>query len=74
MKAALRGGGNLVSISPTINQVEKVTVELIKYGFVNVETMEIMYRKMEIREGMSRPSMRMIGHTAYLTFARKALM
>ncbi len=74
MKAALRGGGNLVSISPTINQVEKVTVELIKSGFVNVETMEIMYRKMEIREGMSRPSMRMIGHTAYLTFARKALM
>ncbi len=73
MKAALRGGGTLASISPTVNQVEKVTTELIGYGFVNVETIEIMHRNMEIREGMSRPSMRMVGHTAYLTFARKAL-
>jgi hypothetical protein len=28
-------------------------------------------RNMEAREGMTRPSMRMIGHTAYLVFARK---
>jgi tRNA A58 N-methylase Trm61 len=26
---------------------------------------------MEAREGMTRPSMRMIGHTTYLVFARK---
>jgi tRNA (adenine57-N1/adenine58-N1)-methyltransferase len=30
-----------------------------------------MIRNMEAREGMTRPSMRMIGHTAYLVFARK---
>ena len=30
-----------------------------------------MMRNMEAREGMTRPSMRMIGHTAYLVFARK---
>ncbi|MDQ3969619.1 MAG: hypothetical protein M3275_14640, partial [Thermoproteota archaeon] len=30
-----------------------------------------MIREMEAREGMTRPSMRMIGHTAYLVFARK---
>jgi tRNA (adenine57-N1/adenine58-N1)-methyltransferase len=30
-----------------------------------------MIRNMEAREGMTRPSMRMIGHTTYLVFARK---
>jgi tRNA (adenine57-N1/adenine58-N1)-methyltransferase len=30
-----------------------------------------MIRNIEAREGMTRPSMRMIGHTAYLVFARK---
>jgi tRNA (adenine57-N1/adenine58-N1)-methyltransferase len=30
-----------------------------------------MIHNMEAREGMTRPSMRMIGHTAYLVFARK---
>jgi len=32
---------------------------------------ELMIRELEAREGMTRPSMRMIGHTAYLVFARK---
>jgi tRNA (adenine57-N1/adenine58-N1)-methyltransferase len=32
---------------------------------------ELMIRNMEAREGMTRPSMRMIGHTTYLVFARK---
>jgi hypothetical protein len=30
-----------------------------------------MIREIEAREGMTRPSMRMIGHTAYIVFARK---
>lgn len=70
---ALRGGGVFVSISPTINQVEKVVVKLNEIGFLNTETIEILNRIMEVREGMTRPSMRMIGHTAYLTFATKIL-
>lgn len=73
MKNSLRGAGMLVSISPTINQVEKVTIELVRQGFVEIESIELMLRRMEAREGKSRPSMRMIGHTAYLTFARKVL-
>jgi hypothetical protein len=30
-----------------------------------------MIRNIEAREGMTRPSMRMIGHTTYLIFGRK---
>ena len=73
MKNCLRSGGSLVSVSPTINQVEKVVIELGKQGFIGIETLEILMREMEVREGKTRPFMRMIGHTTYLTFARKSL-
>jgi tRNA (adenine57-N1/adenine58-N1)-methyltransferase len=38
---------------------------------VDIESIELLIRVMEAREGMTRPSMRMIGHTTYLVFARK---
>ena len=71
MWSTLKGSGFLVSVSPTINQVEKMVFELSKEGFTDVESVEVLMRGIEARVGMSRPSMRMIGHTAYLTFARK---
>jgi len=71
---ALKGGGIFASVSPTMNQVEKLVVELINAGFVSIESLELLLRGLEARIGMTRPSMRMIGHTAYLTFARKILM
>jgi tRNA (adenine57-N1/adenine58-N1)-methyltransferase len=70
---ALKGGGVFASISPTMNQVEKLVAELVNAGFVNIESLELLLRNLEARTGMTRPSMRMIGHTAYLTFARKVL-
>ncbi|MGQ9470007.1 MAG: tRNA (adenine-N1)-methyltransferase [Nitrososphaerales archaeon] len=71
---ALKGGGIIASISPTMNQVEKFVAELIDAGFVSIESLELLLRSLEARTGMTRPSMRMIGHTAYLTFARKILI
>ncbi|MCP8307754.1 MAG: tRNA (adenine-N1)-methyltransferase [archaeon] len=71
---ALKGGGIFTSISPTMNQVEKLVAELVNTGFVSIESLELLLRGLEARIGMTRPSMRMIGHTAYLTFARKILM
>jgi tRNA (adenine57-N1/adenine58-N1)-methyltransferase len=68
---ALKGSGAFVAICPTANQIEKTATELKKSGFVDVETVELLIRQMEAREGMTRPSMRMIGHTTYLVFARK---
>lgn len=73
MKNALKGGGRLAAVSPTMNQVEKLTSTLLGNGFVDVESLEVIVRGLEAREGMTRPAMRMIGHTAYLTFARKIL-
>jgi tRNA (adenine57-N1/adenine58-N1)-methyltransferase len=54
-----------------MNQIEKTTTELKKSGYADIECVELMIRNIEAREGMTRPSMRMIGHTTYLVFARK---
>lgn len=68
---ALKGSGAFVAICPTMNQIEKTATELKKKGYVDIESIELLIRNMEAREGMTRPSMRMIGHTTYLVFARK---
>jgi tRNA (adenine57-N1/adenine58-N1)-methyltransferase len=67
----LKGGGAFVAICPTMNQIEKTAAQLKKCGYADIDCVELMIRNMEAREGMTRPSMRMIGHTTYLVFARK---
>ncbi|MEM3084028.1 MAG: tRNA (adenine-N1)-methyltransferase [Nitrososphaerales archaeon] len=67
----LKGSGCFVAICPTMNQVEKLVTSLKENSFTDIECTEIIMRHIEGREGMTRPSFRMIGHTAYLVFARK---
>jgi tRNA (adenine57-N1/adenine58-N1)-methyltransferase len=68
---ALKGSGAFVAICPTMNQIEKTATELKRAGYTDIDCVELMIRNIEAREGMTRPSMRMIGHTTYLVFARK---
>ncbi len=68
---ALKPSGAFVAICPTMNQLEKSAIELKQNSFIDVECVELLIRNIEAREGMSRPSMRMVGHTTYLIFARK---
>lgn len=70
---ALKGGGVLVSFSPTIDQVVKATEALAEHGFVGIETVETLMRFMQVARGKTRPQTLMTGHTGYLTFARKAI-
>jgi tRNA (adenine57-N1/adenine58-N1)-methyltransferase len=69
---ALKGSGSFVAICPTMNQLERIASELKESCYVDVDCVELMIRNIEARKGMTRPSMRMIGHTTYLAFARKA--
>ncbi|MDH5389983.1 MAG: protein methyltransferase, partial [Candidatus Bathyarchaeota archaeon] len=69
---ALKGGGVLVSFSPTIDQVVKTVEALKENGFVAIETVESLMREMQIERGKTRPQTLMTGHTGYITFARKA--
>jgi tRNA (adenine57-N1/adenine58-N1)-methyltransferase catalytic subunit len=67
----LKGSGCVAIICPTMNQLEKTSKHMNEIGFTDIESSELMIRNIEAREGKTRPSMRMIGHTTYLLFGRK---
>lgn len=69
---ALKGSGTLVSFSPTIDQVVKTVEALEQNGFVGIETIESLVRRMQIERGKTRPETLMRGHTGYVTYAQKA--
>jgi tRNA (adenine57-N1/adenine58-N1)-methyltransferase len=71
VKDYLKLSGILVSFSPTIEQVKKTTFKLQKNGFFDINTYELIKRTMQVKENATRPQVRMIGHTGYLTFGRK---
>ncbi len=71
---ALRGGGRIASLSPTFNQVEKASGVLESHGFVFLETVEVLVRNIRVAYGKTRPEERMVSHTGFLTFGRKALV
>jgi tRNA (adenine57-N1/adenine58-N1)-methyltransferase catalytic subunit len=67
----LNNSGSVAIICPTMNQLEKTSKHMNEIGFTDIESSELMIRNIEAREGKTRPSMRMIGHTTYLLFGRK---
>ena len=69
----LKNSGSVAVICPTMNQLEKTSKHMNEVGFIDIESTEIMIRNIEAREGKTRPSMRMIGHTTYLIFGRKII-
>jgi len=68
---SLKVCGHFASYSPTVNQVELTVKELRKYSFIEVKTIELLEREIVVGERGTRPSFDMLGHTGYLTFARK---
>jgi tRNA (adenine57-N1/adenine58-N1)-methyltransferase len=67
---ALKGAGFVSCICPTTNQLETV-VDRMEGRFADIESVEILFRRIEARVGKTRPSTRMIGHTCYLASGRK---
>lgn len=70
---ALRPGGYFCSFSPLISQVEQTVKEIRENSFIEIKTFENIQREMVISDHGTRPSFDMLGHTGYLTFARKIL-
>lgn len=68
VKAVLKGGGRVVSLNPTFNQIEKMAEALRAQGFICVESRELLEREILAREGKTRPVQRMIGHTEFMLF------
>ena len=66
-------GGILFSFLPTILQVHDLTLALREQGTFNlIETMEVTMRPWSVGGRSVRPSHRMIGHTGFITTARKS--
>jgi len=69
---ALRPGGILVSISPTVPQVQE-TVEWLRasnlYG--SIEVLEVLVRPWNVRGPSVRPAHFMVAHTAFIVVARR---
>jgi len=73
---ALKCGGTFASLSPTIIQVQNTVEKLREHEFGDVNTYELLLRpwKISIHKGTfvaTRPKTQMIGHSGFLTFARK---
>lgn len=71
IKQYLKLSGTFVSFSPTIEQVKKTTLSLKNNEFFEINTYELLKRTYQVKENATRPQVRMIGHSGYLTFARK---
>ena len=70
---ALRPCGHLAAFSPNMEQIKETWAALRVRPFVDLRTVELIEREMEVRDVGVRPSFAALGHTGYLTFARKVL-
>jgi tRNA (adenine57-N1/adenine58-N1)-methyltransferase len=71
--AALRPDGRFAAYTPLVSQVEKTRQALAARGFFDVRTLELIERPWVVHEHGARPDFQMLGHTAFLTFARKGV-
>jgi len=69
----LKPGGYFCAYSPLISQVEQTVKEVRENNFIEIKTFENIQREMVVSDYGTRPSFDMLGHTGYLTFARKVL-
>lgn len=69
-KKALKQGGYVVFYTPHINQAQEV-VSALGEDFKYLTTIELIQRRWEVDDKRLRPKHAMLGHTAFLTIARK---
>ena len=70
---ALKPGYRIASICPTFEQLTKTVFALQEKGFTNVETLEILIRRILVRYGKTRPEQQIPSHTGFLVFASKVM-
>ncbi|MGM5482266.1 MAG: tRNA (adenine-N1)-methyltransferase [Nanobdellota archaeon] len=67
---SLKPGGFIVNYSPNLTQTKRFVSE-IQDKFLYLKTCETIEREWEVEELKLRPKYRMLGHTGFLTFAKK---
>ncbi|WP_128477812.1 tRNA (adenine-N1)-methyltransferase [Halorussus pelagicus] len=64
-------GGYVAVYSPFVEQTRETVQAAREVGLSDVETFETIQRRMDFDDRGSRPSTAGVGHTGYLTFARR---
>ena len=70
-RSALSVGGAVATYTPTYNQLERTVRTLRALGFEEVRSLELLERPLHVGDGGTRPDFDMLGHTAFLTGARR---
>jgi tRNA (adenine57-N1/adenine58-N1)-methyltransferase len=71
VEKALKEGGFVVSYVPTVEQSRHFFEECGKAGLEHDKTVECTVREMVMRERGTRPQIKGLMHTGYISFARK---
>ena len=64
-------GGIFLSFLPTVLQVYELTQALRAQSFDMIDTLEVLTREWSVEGRSVRPAHRMVGHTGFITTARK---
>jgi tRNA (adenine57-N1/adenine58-N1)-methyltransferase catalytic subunit len=67
----LEPGGVCCAYVPTTIQLQQVVLALPAQGFLHIGSFEVMRRGWHVTERSVRPDHRMVGHTGFLTVARR---
>ena len=67
-------GGFVAVYSPFVESTRACVEAAREAGLVDVESLETIQRGMDFDDRGSRPSTRGVGHTGYLTFARRSVL
>ena len=71
-QTALVPGGIFLSFLPTVPQVQEITQKLrLARTFDLIETVEVLLRPWSVSGRSVRPAQRMVGHTGFITTARR---
>ncbi len=70
--ASLRPGGVLAIYTPLVGQAENAVRAARSHGFLDIRTLELLERSWVLHDRGARPDFNMLGHTGFLTFARRA--
>jgi tRNA (adenine57-N1/adenine58-N1)-methyltransferase len=68
---ALEPGAVLCAYLPTTGQLQQLAGALHREGFLHLDTFELLLRTWHVTERSVRPDHRMVGHTGFLTVARR---
>ncbi len=73
LQEVLEPGAVLCCYLPTTIQVHQLVLALPDHAFVHIETFEVLRRGWHVAERSVRPDHRMIGHTGFVTVARRTV-